>query len=238
MTAIINPPLTQWLPVVGNERVAYDIRTFLQSLPAFQILDVSFLPVDHQSPVTAGPGIKLRYSYIIHPEGDPSKKYNEGLRRNLREAAPRYTIAASSDITLFLSLCRQTYEHRGMKPPGWFDHIIPKIIRELTSRNAGALEMAVDGKGQAIAGILTGYDHARHYYIAGGKMSDDSGISAHALLLDHAVRRAAGEGRIFDFEGSMHPGIANFFQSFGARPEAYWNIRKYRGAGKLWALFH
>jgi len=93
-------------------------------------------------------------------------------------------------------------------------------------------------QGVAIAGILTGWDSKTSYYLAGGRNGDDQGASAHALLLDHVIHEAQTRGLAFDFEGSMNPGIANFFQSFGAKPESYLQIRKFRGMGKLWSLLH
>ena len=88
-----------------------------------------------------------------------------------------------------------------------------------------------------VAGIMTGWDATTAYYLLGGR-NETGGASAHAYLLDDAVSHAVAHERKFDFEGSMHPGIANFFQSFGAKPAPYIRIRKYKGLGKLWSYLH
>ncbi|TVR40814.1 MAG: methicillin resistance protein, partial [Cryomorphaceae bacterium] len=38
----------------------------------------------------------------------------------------------------------------------------------------------------------------------------------------------------FDFEGSMHPGIAHFFSGFGGEIFTYFQVRK---AGKMYGLY-
>ena len=107
----------------------------------------------------------------------------------------------------------------------------------LSDSQSGSLDFAMHN-GKPIASILTAWDHKATYYLAGGRTGDEAGASAHALLLDKALINSIQAGREFDFEGSMHSGIANFFQSFGASPEEYWQVKKYRGLGKAWSLFH
>ena len=241
LSAFITPPMTQWLPVLTiDHSPVYSIASFLQLLPECSILDLTMKP--GKNPILPGPSFHInhKYSFIIPHDGANGHfrlKYNEGLRRNLREAEKNYTIAASEDIETFLSLCQFSFHHRKMNPPFWLDHIVPMVIAALRKNHSGMINMAFY-EGKAIAGILTGWDTDTTYYLLGGRRGDEPGASAHALLLDHAISEAQKKGHKFDFEGSMHPGIANFFQSFGAVPESYWQIRKFRGVGKLWSLFH
>ena len=241
LSSIITPPMTQWLPVITTENTNdFSIYAFLQSIPQCSILDITMKP--GENPIHPEPSFRInhKYSYIIPKNvvtDTPRANYNEGLRRNLREAENNYSIENSDDIRSLLSLCHESYHQRKMDAPQWLDHIVPVLTDLLQKNQSGRIDMAFY-KGEAIAGILTGWDTDSTYYLIGGRRSDESGGSAHALLLDHAIQDAGKKGLKFDFEGSMHPGIANFFQSFGAVPESYWQIRKFRGMGKLWSLFH
>ncbi len=241
LSAVITAPMTQWLPVLKTDHSpVYPIAAFLQSLPECSILDLTMKP--GKNPILPGPSfhVNFKYSYIIphHEEHNHFKlNYNEGLRRNLREAEKNYAIAASDDIQTFLRLCQSSYHLRKMNPPSWLLYIVPVVVDALKEYRSGMINM-VFHRGVAIAGILTGWDKDTTYYLSGGRHNDEQGAHAHALLLDHAISEAQQKGHKFDFEGSMHPGIANFFHSFGAAPESYWQIRKFRGMGKLWSLFH
>jgi len=241
LTAVITPPLTQWLPVLKTDQsVHYSIDSFLRSLPKCAILDLTIKPENIFTNPDQGYRVNFKYSYVIpyHEVKENFKlKYNEGLRRNLREAEKNYTVVDSNDINKYLGLCKSSYHLRNMKPPSWLDSIVPKVVDALHQHKSGKVIMAFD-KGEPIAGILTGWDGDTTYYLLGGRTGSEQGSSAHALLLDHAINEAQSRGHKFDFEGSMHSGIANFFQSFGATPERYLQIRKFTGIGKLWSLFH
>jgi hypothetical protein len=47
-------------------------------------------------------------------------------------------------------------------------------------------------------------------------------------LIDAVIREYAGKEYWLDFEGSDVPGIAFFFEGFGAQPEYYYYLRENR----------
>ncbi len=241
LSAIINPCLTQWIPVLkSKENVPASLREMIDALPIASILDLSFQRDMSMEAATNRMPVATRYSFIIYPGGDLAsirKGYNEGLRRNLREAEKTYAIRQGDDLSAFLLLCDSSYRQRKMASPAWLSSVIPSVYNSLRFHDCGTLDFAMD-QGKPIASILTAWDQKATYYLAGGRTGDEAGASAHALLLDKALTTSIVAGREFDFEGSMHSGIANFFQSFGASPEEYWQVKKYRGLGKWWSLFH
>lgn len=46
------------------------------------------------------------------------------------------------------------------------------------------------------------------------------------LLINHMLSKHSKSNLLFDFEGSMIPGIASFFESFGSKPETYYLFHK------------
>ena len=241
MKAFINPPMSQWLPVLKTETDArISLVDFIGSLKAYSILDMSFRPEKNLLYPGEELPVHFKYSYLISPLQSKEtirSNYNEGLRRNLKLAENNYTIEESNDIKTFLSFCTNTYQQRKIKTPPWLLNVVPEVCNGLQKNQMGKLEFAFEN-GKPIAGILTGWDKQASYYLMAGRSGDEGGASAHSLLLHNAVMEANDAGRSFDFEGSMHAGIANFFHSFGANPQAYWQIKRFRGVGKLWALFH
>jgi hypothetical protein len=237
LSAITTPPLTQWVRMITTPNYINQNPVTFSGLPKSSILDLSVKPDEnmHQQFDEFTP--TLKYSFIIPYGSDIQNvrtKYNEGLRRNLKQAAQLHTIEGSDHLTAFVNLCQQTYEDRQMKAPPWLENVLPRVYTSLVQHQCGKLSVATSN-GKVIAGILTAWDSETTYYLAGGKVSGDHSTAAHALLLDHAILESCSRSTSFDFEGSMHPGIANFFQSFGAIPVSYWHFRKYRGIGRVWA---
>jgi hypothetical protein len=241
MNAIVTPPMTQWLPILSRDESDFNsFADFIHSIPKCPIVDITLKPTVHVSPESQSVQIQFKYSYILpYKENDLhfKSRYNENLKRNLRDAEKKYRIEISNDMAAFLSLCRSSYQIRKMNEPAWIGKIAPAVILSLWEHNAGRITFAYY-EDEPIAGILAGWDLNTTYYLLGGRLNTTEGDSAHAILLDHAIGEAQQRGHDFDFEGSMQSGIANFFQSFGAIPEPYWHIRRFRGLGKLWAMLH
>ncbi|RMG75312.1 MAG: GNAT family N-acetyltransferase, partial [Bacteroidetes bacterium] len=67
----------------------------------------------------------------------------------------------------------------------------------------------------------------RTLYLMGAYHPDQGRSGAMPALMWDAMARAQREGsRLFDFEGSMIEGVAQFFRKFGAHPVPYLQIRK------------
>lgn len=240
LKAVINPPLSQWISVIRSDPSdKISLHDFIFSLNDFAILDMSFRPEKYLLYPGDTIPVQFRYSYIIsasiHKEHIKSG-YNNALRTNLKLGEERLQTHESDDINTFINLCHATYQKRKMKSPIWVTTVLPEVFRALKFNQSGRIDLAYYN-GKPIAGIMTGWDKQTCYYLAAGRTDDDAGASGHVLLLHNAIMEANQAGRSFDFEGSMQPGIASFFHSFGANPVAYWNIKKYKGAGKIWSLF-
>lgn len=239
LSTVITPPMTQWVSMLYVSGDISELHAVLFGrLPAVSILDLSFRQESDFAVSEKDFPVHLRYSYII-PSGIPIEQardgYNEGLKRNLRQARENYTVHESHDIKGFLALYLSAHHQRKVKPPHWLEEVVRRVFEQLQKRGCGQLHIAMS-EGTPVAGILTGWDQEAFYYLAGGRTGDERGASAHALLLDGAIERSRSAGKAFDFEGSMQPGVANFFQSFGATPSPYWQLRKFRGLGKWWSL--
>jgi hypothetical protein len=239
MKALVTPPLTQWVDVLAESPVASPwTEAFIAGIPRLPIMDVQVNGMPEGPFAVHRIRAALRYSYILPATPDIAAvraSYSEGLRRNLREARSAYTLDPTDDSRILLSMLRASYAQQEMSPPPGTDDLVPRVMAALLSRGQGRCLVARDGN-DVLAAVLVAWDPVSTYYLAGGRTARPGGASAHAILLDHAVEEAMGRGTTFDFEGSMHPGIANFFQSFGARPEPFTRLTRFTGPGRLWAL--
>src|SRR5688572_9310489 len=156
MKASINPPLTQWLPVLKNKgEEDYPITKLLQSLSGTSILDISLKPITGISLTDVLLPVHVKYTYLI-PAGSSIEltrsKYNEGLRRNLKEARQAYTVSRTNDIGNLLTVCRATYEQRNIKLPPWFETVVPRVYDGLKKNQCGYLSF-VHHEAKIIAGV-------------------------------------------------------------------------------------
>ncbi len=65
-------------------------------------------------------------------------------------------------------------------------------------------------------------DQERIYLLLNYTAADARKRAANHYLLDQLIREYAGSGKLLDLEGSDHPGIAHFYQNFGAVNEPYY----------------
>jgi hypothetical protein len=77
---------------------------------------------------------------------------------------------------------------------------------------------------QLAAGFFLKDDY-RITYLVGVASQEGKKMGAMPFLLSKVMEQYAGQAIIFDFEGAMHAGIAQFFQSFGAEKVQYGSCR-------------
>ena len=127
LRAVITPPMTQWLSLITlNNSTAIHLRQFLEELGAARIIDISLKGGSEIINTETIAATNLKYSYVISGNADMSivrSNYNEGLRRNLKEAEKKYSVLESEDVDLLIKLSKASYDQRKLKAPGWIDEI-------------------------------------------------------------------------------------------------------------------
>jgi hypothetical protein len=238
LSAVITPPLTQWVDIVDSHALSSEYPLLLQQLPASSILDISLRPKIELLPPPRSFRISTQYSYILLPATSADvamSRYNDTMRYTIRQAPDQVIIQKQPDIDLLIRLVASVFKQKQIKEPPWIRSILPRVAHEIMERGCGEMRFALQ-QDRVIAGSLVAWDEKHTYYLVGGRESDEKGQSAHAYLLHDAIISAGARGQDFDFEGSMIPGVASFFQSFGARPVPFVRLRRFRGAGLLWSL--
>jgi len=125
------------------------------------------------------------------------------------------TAESSSDIPTFLRFMR---EHLGDKladiRPRDFD-MLERLLQELIIRKKGFIRYALDSDGQRIGALFITKSHRFAIYLLAASTMKGKKLNAMTFLIDDVIKDLAGKEMVFDFEGSMIPGIANFYQNFG-----------------------
>lgn len=171
------------------------------------------------------------YTYTFPDISSPDRLYEgfrSSTRNHIRVATRTYRTEESEDLGVFYGLNQMTFEGQTTTIP--YDlAFLKKIDDALKGRGWKKLYLAYSKeKRRYEAGIYIVRDSSRAYLLASGRHKEaDSG--AVPLLIWHALKQLSREGvQGFDFEGSVIPGIEQFFRSFGGVLTPYFKVSKAR----------
>ncbi|MDH6533904.1 hypothetical protein M2101_000556 [Parabacteroides sp. PM5-20] len=170
-----------------------------------------------------------RYTYILSLT-DTEKVWDnmsQHTRRNINKAQEKLQIKVIKGIPVddFLQIVKKTFKRQGKSSiPN--TSILKKIIISCREREQGDIWGGYDEVGNLHAAIFVAWQESAAYYIAGGGDPAYRDSGAHSLIMWEAIRFTADKSELFDFEGSMLPGVERFFREFGAKQIPYFTISK------------
>jgi hypothetical protein len=149
--------------------------------------------------------------------------YKDVLKRNLKNANKKqFIVASSSQVSDSIDVNIHLYSS---KIPQLFASDFDKLkllCNKLLSQEKIIIREAKDEKGNLLASNLCLKDSKRIYLLLSSTTPEGRKKEANHFLLDHIIKEFAGQELIFDFEGSDIPGIAYFYQGFGATNQPYY----------------
>ena len=148
-------------------------------------------------------------------------RMRDKTRNVIRRAQERFTIAEEGDSDRFLAFYLDNLGRRGLKNT-YHMPSVKAVIDECIQRNRGKVRIALDENGACNSAIFTVWDRRAQYYLMSTR-SHDAGNGATSMLLWDAIKSAAENNLVFDFDGARHSADAKFFAGFGGafRPR-YW----------------
>jgi hypothetical protein len=181
-------------------------------------------------------GERSRVNYeleLFKPYEKLEQGYTNNCRRNLEHAVLSPCILSEGlDAERFLSLYMDTTGKKDPLEKSEYQKL-ERLITMLVSKGAAELVAVYSPVNHLCAAGVFASDGRRIYYLAGA--SDPLGRKYFSafLILDHIIKKYAGQNKIFDFEGSEIKGVARFFSGFGATESRYW---VYTRNGMPWPL--
>lgn len=242
------PPLTPYLgpeiaPGEGKRTKLlsrdHDLKQeLIAALPRHDMLLCGTPPDDlnHLPFGWAGFDVRPRVTYELRDLHDQEARWkdcSESTRRAIRKAEKRLTVVNRGDAGDLHRMMCATFERQDRRAPV-DEALLDRVVRESTERGQGMTLSALDDEGRLHAAVLLVWDDHRAYYLGGGADPDLRSSGAQSLLLWESVKHAATTSDVFDFEGSMVPGIERFFRGFGAHQQIwfqYLHFGRLAGAG-------
>lgn len=181
------------------------------------------------------------FNFLNHPEASVVAKnyildlapnyqtlfngYRNDHKRNLqwdriRQLEYRQTDSVDEAIHLY----KELYHHKFQHVP---THSFEKLMRFAQDRPNQAIAREARENGELLSAILVLKDNKRIYTVVSATTEEGKKTAANRFLLDRLIREFAGTAFLLDFEGSDLPGVAEYYEGFGALLQPYptlqWN---------------
>jgi hypothetical protein len=171
----------------------------------------------------AGFRTDVQFTAEIAPDAEDVlwSRMRDKTRNVIRRAQERFTIAEDGDPDRFLVFYLENLRQRGLRNT-YHMPSVKAVIAECIRRGRGKIRFALDENGAYNSAIFTVWDRRAQYYLMSTR-SHDAGNGATSMLLWDAIKSAAENNLVFDFDGARHSADAKFFAGFGGtfRPR-YW----------------
>lgn len=218
-------PFSGALAVYGKDALPCDTLDFLQQVPArFQLWDINLVVHGRSLPWPS----QARNNHVLHlnrPYADIHAGFRETLRQTLGQEREKGHARAGISIDTLLEEALAAGAMAGTRP---VDRLRLKHLYEDLRMREKAFTLGWVEEGRTVAGALFFRSPGRIYYMAAWSGEAGRRCGAAARLLDTVIREYAGLDVVLDFEGSDIPGVAFFFEGFGAIPESYRLVRRRR----------
>jgi hypothetical protein len=161
--------------------------------------------------------LKLDEQLLFNNINSQSKKYIKFSEKKIK-------ISETNNWQEAFEVLSKSFERRNKKYP-FTKAFIESICEQVLENKMGKLWIAkIEDK--AVAVLFQVWDEQCSYYLLGGSDYDFKNNGAMAGLQWHAIKYAKAKGLfIYDFEGSITPGIHHFFNSFGTVIKTYPRIQ-------------
>lgn len=224
---IRNPLLTAYLGPVFLGKEADDLLMKLWSqLPKATMLQWSCFPEFNRGNFFSSKKIECKkkrtfYINLMETEEQLWAKIFPKRKNDIRKAQQDLEVRqCEMDVPLFRHWHQRSFNEKGKSYP--FSAVFLDEILNITYRKKSSFSLsAFDLQQNCIAQIWLGFDKQKMYYLLSATIVETH-RGAIALLIWNAIIEAKRMGlKVFDFEGSMDKGIANFFQRFGGEEKSY-----------------
>ncbi len=170
---------------------------------------------------------QTRYTYRINLKSanNIESKFHFKLKNDIKNAAKNnIRIKMNIDYNLFYSIINKTFEKQGDEAPYKRERLVDFINYALKKERFVSFG-AYDPKNNLIAVCGLIFDDKSSYLILNGIDIKKHIRGGNALMIYEAIKYFKEKGlETFDFEGSMLPGVEQFYRRFGGELTPYYRI--------------
>lgn len=224
--ALLQPLFIQQLGVFGTLPSSPEIiQLFINNIPRnIRLVDYHF---NHLNPLPSGSTIE-QYPNLVLPLNTSYAElyaaYSTNLKRKLKQANESGLILdKEGDGRQVVHLFRKyNTKSSGIITDQWYRNL-HRVIAACSSHEMVDVWIVKNGDDVLLAGIVILKSKKHQRVILNLIAQSHKGLDTHAgaWLINQYIQHHAGSGLLLDFEGSKHKGVAQFYSSFGTKPESY-----------------
>ncbi|MBN8851431.1 MAG: hypothetical protein BGO55_08985 [Sphingobacteriales bacterium 50-39] len=226
MPYIYIPPFTGQLGIIGQAPVTQALtNTFIRHIPRrFLLADIMLNEGDPPPSLSVAQSIQ-RINFTLSLKEDYTSiysQYSRDAKKNLKKTQaqgllPCFDIA----MTTIIQLYRDAYGARNKDLSATAYDKMARLGNECIRNGSGFTMGICHPEGQLLAAAFFGMDEKRIYYILGAPSPEGRSLHAVHSLIDELIKKYAGTGITFDFEGSDIPSVAAFYRKFNPQAMPY-----------------
>lgn len=223
---LYQPYYCQQLGVFGKKPITYNmLREFIKPLsrefPYIQInLNSSARVIAEDFRLTEKKNLllDLNLGYDLL-----QKKYSDSHRRNITRATKAgLSFSEHTSLKAFQKFYLGNIDHEKELFKKKHERIFKGLTQAFIENEKAGIFSVVDQNGELFAAQVLLYHKNKVINIINTSSPEGKKNGAGHFLFDQSIRKFAGSELILDFEGSSIPGVARFYEGFGARPENFY----------------
>jgi hypothetical protein len=211
---LLQPILAQQLGIFSLDAPnEFEIEDFLRAIPSrFMVTDICLNSQNLKIPE------RIRHFYRVNYEldlRDFATSYSTNTKRNLQKGREHPFEFREIDMAQYLDL-KYASEEDIQVGRDYLDRLFGGLARR---KRAEAFGLYLEDELHASA--ILGYAWSRVIYMNGCSSAAGKESRAMFVLMDRLIDLSRERYPLFDFEGSNLPGVARFFEGFGAFETSY-----------------
>jgi len=151
------------------------------------------------------------------------RNFNENTKRNIKKAQQNNLVINSCSVDYYIENFRENIKKT--VPQSTFS-ILKNITQHLIDTKNGEIYIVTNNNNECVAGVFIINTLNRLIYLISFSSSEGKDKSAMFYILDTILQKYSGNNKVLDFEGSSIPGIARFFEGFGATKFTFPKIQR------------
>jgi hypothetical protein len=205
------------------------LKSFLSAIPSqFKYINLFFNAGN--SNLAGLAHVLSRPNYILNLNKsylDLAANYKTNCKRNLKKAQKNQLIIEETTPAKVIELYRNYYRHVSSSC-SQSDYQRFEMLSNSLLKSGNTEVVAVKDKGILCAAALFFKYDSKIYYMMGASTEAGKQNGCFHFLMDHVIKKYADSSYIIDFEGSIIPSLAYFYQQFGAVKTPYFHYHQNR----------
>lgn len=226
---IYQPPWTQQLGVFSSNEISEEfILNFIKAVPKkFKKITIQF---NSGNPLK-GKNVTERVNYILpldRPYRELFGKFRKDRRSRIRKNDSVISIQSGTHLASqsIVKIFKKEYQSKIEVSEENYRKLNMLLENRALNNKVNFEILIAKQKEEVIAGAIFLATNNSITYLFSAQTEKGRALNSLSAILNRVIENYSGSDKILDFEGSMIPGIADFFKSFGAEKEKYFLYQK------------